>query len=236
MENFSKKIDANLNKNYELFSNNYLRSFDDIAKKDKLAIAKNTDSILVNDRLFLHFFDKPILIDASVRKMYILNKKYKEPLLKSKSITKINFHFDLDSLEKDSMELDMFSSSIILHYLLTADGTPITGEWINYRDLPDGMFYSSTILGVLKPLLLKFETDGTAFVDKISEIGGISNKSFKHAGTLYPFKRFPILFIFEEKDEEFDAGIRVLFDKSASHYLKSDIIKTLLVYTVKKFL
>jgi hypothetical protein len=236
MENFSKNIDANLNKNYELFSNNYLRSFDDITNKDKLAIAKNTDSIFVNDKLFVHFFEKLILVDDSVKKMYILNKKYEGTFLKFNLTTKNILPIDMDLLEKDSMELDMFSSSIILHYLLTADGAPITGEWIQYRDLPDGMFYANTISGVLKPLLLKFETEGTAFVDKIDEIGGTSNKSFKYAGTLKPFKRFPILFIFEEKDEEFDAGIRVLFDKSASHYLKSDIIKTLLVYTVKKFL
>jgi hypothetical protein len=45
-----------------------------------------------------------------------------------------------------------------------------------------------------------------------------------------------VLFIIDEKDKEFDANIRVLFDSSASHYLKTDVIKTLLVYIVKKLL
>ena len=39
-----------------------------------------------------------------------------------------------------------------------------------------------------------------------------------------------------EKDEEFDGTLRVLFDRSASRYLKTDIIKTLIVYMVKKLI
>ncbi len=32
---------------------------------------------------------------------------------------------------------------LLLHYLLAADGTPPTGTWIAYRELPDGLFYAS---------------------------------------------------------------------------------------------
>ena len=54
-------------------------------------------------------------------------------------------------------ELDLFSSAIILHFILTADGTPLAKEWILYRELPDGLFYASTISGVLKPIEKKYE-------------------------------------------------------------------------------
>ncbi|MCL4417721.1 MAG: DUF3786 domain-containing protein, partial [Actinobacteria bacterium] len=74
------------------------------------------------------------------------------------------------------------------------------------------------------------------FLEKLLEIGGEKNKNFKFSGLIYPFKKFPVLFIMDEKDEEFDANIRVLFDSSASHYLKTDIIKTLLVYIVNRLL
>jgi len=131
---------------------------------------------------------------------------------------------------------DKFSASIILHYLLNADGAPLSGQWINYRELPGGMFYADTIPGVLKPLSQKYETSGNEFVNKIIDFGGQKSNLFKFAGVLHPFQKFPVFFVLEEKDQEFDSGIRALFDKSASHYLKSDIIKTLLVYTVKKLM
>ena len=125
---------------------------------------------------------------------------------------------------------------IIRFFLLTADGTPLSGEWILYRELPGGLFYASTIPGVLQPLVKKYESSGGEFLGKLIEIGGEKNKNFKFSGLIYPFKKFPVLFIIDEKDEEFDANIRVLFDSSASHYLKTDVIKTLLVYIVKKLL
>jgi hypothetical protein len=130
----------------------------------------------------------------------------------------------------------LFSSTIILHFLLTADGTPLSGEWILYRELPGGLFYASTIPGVLQPLAKKYESSGGKFLGKLLEIGGEKNKNFKFSGLIYPFKKFPVLLIIDEKDEEFDANIRVLFDSSASHYLKTDVIKILLVYIVKKLL
>ena len=56
---------------------------------------------------------------------------------------------------------------------------------------------------------------------------------FKNGVIIYPFPYFPLMFILEEKSEEFDSDLRVLFDSSASHYMKTDIIKVLLVNIVK---
>ena len=204
----------NLNKNYELFERNYENSFSELINKDLEDIAGKAGAQM-NSRseLVLGFFEKSVLIDLNKSKIYVLNYKYEkfEPL-------------------------DLFSSTIILHFLLTADGTPLSGEWILYRELPGGLFYASTIPGVLQPLAKKYESSGGEFLVKLLEIGGEKNKNFKFSGLIYPFKKFPVLFIIDEKDEEFDANIRVLFDCSASHYLKTDVIKILLVYIVKKLL
>jgi len=45
-----------------------------------------------------------------------------------------------DSQENDKKYLDIFSSVLILHYLLNADGTPLENKWISFRELPDGLF------------------------------------------------------------------------------------------------
>jgi len=212
MSDYPSEIAENLNKNYELFTRNYETAFLNLAERNPADIAKKTESeLLSSDKLTLSFFEKWVIVDLFKRRIYSIAGKKLETL-------------------------DSFSSAIILHFLLTADGAPLTGKWILYRELPDGLFYSDTIPGILQPLIKKYECSGTDFLKRILEIGGKIDKNFKFAGVVYPFKKFPVLFMFEEKDEEFEADMRVLFDSSASHYLKSDIIKTLVVYTVKKLL
>ncbi|MHB1276144.1 MAG: DUF3786 domain-containing protein, partial [Candidatus Humimicrobiaceae bacterium] len=151
-----------------------------------------------------------------------------------KTVFYIKFTNNKDFLKES--EVDLFSTSLILHFLLNADGTSLIGEWISYRELPDGLFYSKTIPEILKPLINKFENNGKLFLEKAIQMGGIINNSFKFSVVIYPFEMFPALIIFEEKSEEFDADARILFDRSASHYLKTDIIKTLIVLIVKKFI
>ena len=130
------------------------------------------------DELMLDFFEKSVLIDLNKSKIYVLNN------------------------EHGHLPLDLFSSTIILHFLLTADGTPLSGEWILYRELPGGLFYASTIPGVLQPLVKKYESSGGEFLGKLIEIGGEKNKNFKFSGLIYPFKKFPVLFIIDEKDRK----------------------------------
>jgi hypothetical protein len=209
-------VNENLNKNYELFGKNYTSLFSELAGKKPEEIVRKTSAVgSSKEKLILDFFEIKVLVDLAEKKIF-------------------NF---FDEVKNDtSAPLDLFTSTIILHFLLTADGTQLTGEWISYRDLPDGLFYASTIPGVLRPLVKKYESSGQKFIEKLIKFGGEKNKNFKFAATIYPFKKFPVLFILDEKDEEFEACIRVLFDSSAPHYLKTDVIKILLVFMIGKFL
>ncbi|MBN2072505.1 MAG: DUF3786 domain-containing protein, partial [Actinobacteria bacterium] len=66
--------------------------------------------------------------------------------------------------------------------------------------------------------------------------GGRISGDHKYGVVIYPFIRFPVMAILDEMDEEFGASIRLLFDKSSQHYMKTDVIKLLLVYMVKLLL
>ncbi|MBM3710369.1 MAG: DUF3786 domain-containing protein [Actinobacteria bacterium] len=261
MSDYPPEIAENLNKNYELFARNYESSLLRLAERNLTDVAEKTGSeLLGSSRLILWFFEKCMIVDLFKRQIYsITEKEISKMVDKSKdkkSTTVLNKSDIIDYVKKidfgyiDSgvpeyfntsgklkLEvLDSFASAIILHFLLTADGASLTGKWILYRELPDGLFYGDTIGGVLKPIIKRYEYNGAGFLKRILDIGGSIDKNFKFSGVVYPFERFPILFILEEKDEEFEADMRVLFDSSASHYLKSDIIKTLVVYTAKKLL
>jgi hypothetical protein len=217
IKNLDQDIVKNLNKNYELFGRNCDESFLRLASMEPAVVCANTGAFLIGEKtLSLDFFNRTVLIDADLKKIEYFSS-YNGKIIKEE-------------------EADIFSAAIILHFLVNAEKKPLTGEWILYRELPDGLFYASTIPGVLAPLVEKYQNSGKDLIKKISSYGGRPYDSFKNSAAIYPFKRFPLLFILEEKDEEFEANLRVLFDKSASSYIKSDIIKTLIVYTVKKLL
>ena len=226
MDNFFKNLNSeiakNLYENYRLFGKNFQNYFYEISMRSISDISLNSNSAIVNsDKIVLNYFNDQVLVDFEKKAVFYIKVN------DSKNDSK---NFLIES------EVDLFSSSLILHYLLNADGTPLRGEWISYRELPDGLFYSNTIPGILKPLINKYENDGKLFLKKAVQMGGVINDNFKFSAVIYPFKMFPTLIIFEEKSEEFDADARVLFDRSASHYLKTDIVKTLVVFIVRKFI
>lgn len=217
-KNLSPEISENLFKNYQLFGKNFQNYFYELSKQNIPDISFNSNSVIIDEnKIILSYFNSQVLVD-----------------FKKKAVFYVKITDNKDFLRES--EVDLFSSSLILHFLLNADGTPLTGEWISYRELPDGLFYSKTIPEILKPLINKFENNGKLFLEKAIQMGGIINNSFKFSVVIYPFEMLPALIIFEEKSEEFEADARILFDRSASHYLKTDIIKTMIVLIVKKFL
>ncbi len=191
----------------------YDKMFEELAARDTGDILRYTGSELLDDKkIKLSFFEKEIMVDPEKREIRYLKEGTSD---REKSLNK-------------------YSSSLVLHYLLNADGSPLTGSWISFRELPGGLFYWQTVPGVLKPLIEKYESDGNGFVKRASGIGGEKYNQFKFASVIHPFKMFPVLIIFDQKSMEFEASARVLFDGSASHYLKTDVIKLIIVYMVKK--
>jgi hypothetical protein len=191
----------------------YNKMFEELAGRDINNILDCTDSRLINNKkIKLDFFEKEIVVDLDKKEIYYLKDRRvekKEPL-------------------------GIYSSSLVLHYLLNADGTPLAASWVSYRELPGGLFYWQTIPKVLEPLIKKYESNGEGFLKKTFKIGGKKYADFKYGSIIYPFKMFPVLIVLEEKNREFEANIRVLFDGSAPHYLKTDVVKLIITYIVKK--
>lgn len=207
------EILENLNRNQKAFANNCQNLFDELNKRKIEDISEKSKSDIIDEnKLKVSFFEKEVIFDRKEKELYFLGEVQ----------------------SKKGKNLDTFSSFLVLHYLINADGTPPGGEWISYRELPGGLFYWQTIPGVLKPLVKKYGNNGEEFVAKTLEIGGSIYKGFKYSSVIYPFRMFPVLMILYEKSEEFEADLRVLFDKTAPHYLKVDVIKLVIIYIVKR--
>ena len=186
-----------------------------LKNSDLTGIALKTGATIIGpQRLDLLFFGNEIIVDLETVGIY-----YKDGSSGGR----------LDNSKK----LDIFSYAIILHYLVNADGTKISGEWISYRELPDGMFYFRTIPGVLEPVRQKYKNSAKMLVKRIEGSGGHRSSDFKNGAVIYPFKNFPVLIILDEESEEFDASLRVLFDSNGSHYIKTDVVKMIVVYLAR---
>ncbi len=112
---------------------------------------------------------------------------------------------------------------LMLHYLLTADGTGQTERWITFRELPDGLFYAQAFAVHAEKLLAeRFGADVASFLKAGPVVGGqpldLADASFRFQA----LPRLPIAVLLWEGDDEFPGQIRILFDAGAPHYLPTE--------------
>ena len=115
---------------------------------------------------------------------------------------------------------------LLLHYLLTADGTAPAGEWKAFREFPDGLFYAASFAGRAEtPLAGAFagsDADLDAFRAAAGRAGGdaltLGDASFRFAA----LPRVDVAVLLWAGDDEEPGEARVLFDASADHYLPAE--------------
>ena len=114
-------------------------------------------------------------------------------------------------------------SILLLHYLTLARGTPKTGEWIAFRELPGGEIYNTPFTNrLIRPMAGRFGREPGKLVEAALCLGG-RREAFGHASaSVDVFPMVPVCFVVWEGDEEIPASGQVLFDRSASAYLDTE--------------
>jgi hypothetical protein len=117
-----------------------------------------------------------------------------------------------------------FTQALILTYLISADGTPPSGRWIGYRDLPDGMFYAQAFRGYAELRLARELGDAglTRFCAAAAALGGteIEIGDAGYAFTVLP--RIHLGAVYWLGDEDFASRTSILFEDTAPHYMSTD--------------
>lgn len=118
----------------------------------------------------------------------------------------------------------VYVSIILLHYLNTSDGTPLSGRWISFKELPGGQIYIEPFRKrALVPFLKVFGDSPSQFMEAASKTGGFHNKATGEYSMVIPvLPRVPVNFILHPGDEEFSAAGNILFDSNASCYLPTE--------------
>lgn len=131
--------------------------------------------------------------------------------------------------QQDSAEpVPLRDSILILHYLFTARGTPLSGKLVTFRELPDGAVYHPTFTKrTIQPLVKNFGADPGSLLEAAAEIGG-RKADFGDTGVVIDaFKMVPVTIAMWRGDDEFPPQGNVLFDSSISDYLPTEDVTIL---------
>jgi hypothetical protein len=117
-------------------------------------------------------------------------------------------------------ELTLQEQVLILHYLLKASGTPTTGQWITFREIPSGEFYYSAFVQRAKEPLVKTFGHQPQFLAELGiRRGGVKREEGDVCICFQAFPKIPVCLILWTGDDEFPPDGNVLFDASIVHYL-----------------
>lgn len=117
---------------------------------------------------------------------------------------------------------------LTLHYLAHADGHPLAGRWVAFRELPDGLMYDRAFRARVEPPLERaFCSRPDRFASAARALGGRPLALGDAALTLDAFPRLPMAVILYRGDDELPGAASILFDGAAGHYLPTEDLAVL---------
>jgi Domain of unknown function (DUF3786) len=117
-------------------------------------------------------------------------------------------------------------SILILHYILTAKGTPLSNSQITFKELPEGIVYFRTFQQrTIKHIITNFSQQPAKLIEAGAKFSGRKANFGDAAVTINALSCVPITFVVWRGDEEFGAEGNVLYDSTITDYLPvEDII------------
>jgi len=124
---------------------------------------------------------------------------------------------------KSQQVLPEFSQAMILYYLHLADGSPISGRWVSFAELPDGRFYQNAFQGYTGQMLAREIGNHLEGFEKVARTLNAQKAQLGHASYIFQaLPKVPLLVILWQGDEDFPASFQILFDDTAHHFLPAD--------------
>jgi hypothetical protein len=125
---------------------------------------------------------------------------------------------------EDGKPCATFDQAMLLYYLNAADGAPLAGRWIGYRELPDGGFYHQAYQGYSGDRLARAFGDQPQTLARAAQaLGGAAMDALGAPAYVFiPLPRLRLAAVLWPGDEEFAARGAVLFDAASSHYMTTD--------------
>jgi hypothetical protein len=131
----------------------------------------------------------------------------------------------------DGKEPNISVRIILCHYLLHASQGQLTGEWMSYRDFKDSAFFISNFqVNVEDRITQYFAGRASDLEEAARQLDGEPYEDFQTGDVCYYFQalpKVPLLLVFYDKDADFPASCKVLFDRSAPTWLDMECLAVL---------
>ena len=132
------------------------------------------------------------------------------------------------SLRNSEEAVPIEDKILMLHYLISAKGTPLSNRMITYKELPEGAnYFPNFAQRVIKPLIGYFGKEPHRLIDVAGKLGGSSADYGDAAVTINVFSRVPITFVLWRGDDEFAPRGSIMFDSTIPDYLSTEDINVL---------
>jgi hypothetical protein len=132
------------------------------------------------------------------------------------------------SYAQSEEEVPIWAKIVILHYLNTASGVPLSEKPVTFKEIPSGAFYLSAFDRRTKNSLVEvFGPQPERLLEASSQYGGKASDLGDHSVTILALPRVPITLVLWRGDDEFSPDGNVLFDETISRYLPTEDIAVL---------
>ncbi len=140
-----------------------------------------------------------------------------------------HIHFpQIEFYSPSKKTVSLVTRILLLHYLIRANGSPLTGKWVGYKDIPGGFLYAGVFSRrVTEPLVRKFGKSAKMFREIGIKLGGESVDVGDASFMLHVLPSIPLQYVLWEGNEEFPPAVQLLFDASVDHYLSLEDIVVL---------
>ncbi len=126
---------------------------------------------------------------------------------------------------------------LIFHYLKTAGGTRLSGEWISFANIPAGAFYNPVFQKRCKDPLVRFFGANPDDLRSVAAAMNAEPVAIGDGGFKIPaFPMTPLALVLWRGDEDFPPEGNVLFDRSITDYLPVEDIVILAETVVWKLI
>ncbi len=133
------------------------------------------------------------------------------------------------SFEEDS-RVHEYLSIFIIHYLLTPAEMVVENEWISEKDIPGGPTFFRGPHAIPTVLITKtFQNDIEAFDHRCKFLRGEYLDMGDAAFQFQIVRHIPAVVLYWLGDDDFPPEAKLLFDRSISRHLASDVIYALAV-------
>lgn len=113
--------------------------------------------------------------------------------------------------------------TLLLRYLIHAQGTKPSGRMIHYRDVPDGNIYYSNFYGrCLLRLAKTFKKDPDLLASALESIGGISIDKADISYEVPFINNVNLYVLYWRGDDEFPPATQILFSDNVQYYFTAE--------------